>query len=436
MRFLPCLLLFGYLVADGLAIWKLNTTKVNDIGTYLPIPSYDPWYTAPEGWKAAEPGAILRMRQHAYNMTTLPIANAVDTFQVLFRSTDSHQNATWAVTTVFVPAQRCNSTGADTGNCTLGILSYQLPYDTSCPDASPSFGLQFGEPYGEMAVALKRGWWVSVPDYEGPLGSYGANIVGGYITVDATRAVVEAARRLGFNDTRVALWGYSNGASATEVAVEFAAKYAPELKIAGAAIGGLTSKSTNAGPLLTRTQVSGLLVHGIIGITSQYPELREYVVSRMKPSGPYNQTEFFWARYMSGWQSLLYFSYVDIFEYFVGGEADLETPEMFNMFIREGTLGVFGMPNMPLFLYHAVQDDMTPVVDTDELVTKYCDQGANILFHRNSKGGHNDELTNGRQRAFDFLGDILDGSNVISFPSTGCRTVNLTFEQDPRQPFV
>jgi hypothetical protein len=423
-----------------------EAVQAADGWTYLPLPSTDPWYSPPEGWEATEPGTLLRLRQHAYNTTPLAIANAVDTFQVLFRSTDSHQNATWGVTTVFMPAhQPCsNDTGAaDTKNCTLRILSYQLPYDTSCLDASPSFGLQWGEPYGEMAAALKRGWWVAVPDYEGPLASYGANIIAGYITLDSIRAVLEASRRLepplSFTDTRVALWGYSNGASATEAAVEFAATYAPGLKnkIVGAAIGGVAPMAAmNAAQILAQTQVSGLLVQGIIGITSQYPKQREYVLSRLFPSGPYNATEFFWASYMSGWQSLLYYSYVNVFEYFIGGRADLETPEMVDMFAREGVLGGFGVPNMPVFMYQAVQDEMAPIQDSDNLVDWLCSQGARILYHRNHWGGHNDELTNGRQRALDYLGDVLDGSNVLSFPPTGCQTVNVTFMQDPSKPIV
>ncbi|GAB1320870.1 Lipase 1 [Madurella fahalii] len=420
--------------------WKFNAriaaAQANDTGTYLPLPSWDPWYRAPDGWETAEPGSVLRIRQHAYNMTPIAIKNVRDTFQVLFRSTDSQENATWGVTTVFLPNKpRCDA--SNLSNCTQPILSYQLPYDTSCLDASPSFGLQWGEPYGEMAAALARGWWVSVPDFEGPLASYGANIVAGHIVLDSIRAVLNAsASEYGLKNARVALWGYSNGASATEAAAEFAAEYAPNLKIAGAAIGGLAANVGAAGPLLSRTQVAGLLVQGIIGVTSQYPAQREYIVSRLNPSGPYNATEFFWASYMSGWQSLLYFCYVDIFAYFIGGQADLEDPQIVNMFLREGTLGQFGLPNTKVFMYHAVGDDMTPIKDTDTLVNHFCDQGANILYHRNHWGSHNDELLNGRQRALDFLGDVLDGSNILSAPATGCQTVDLTFMQDLAKPIA
>ncbi|KAK4222453.1 lipase 1 [Podospora fimiseda] len=426
-----------FLLLNCLALAEPQAVAADDPGTYLPLPSWDPWYRAPEGWQATTPGTVLRVRQHAYNMTPIPILNVGDTFQVLFRSTDSLDNATWAVTTVFMPKNPRCSSNSTSSNCTQGILSYQLPYDTSCLDASPSFGLQWGEPYGEIAIALARGWWVSVPDFEGPLASYGANIVAGYITVDSVRAVLSVAdTHYGVKNARAAMWGYSNGASATEAAVELAPKYAPDLHIAGAAIGGLAAVVGTAGPLLTATQVAGLLVQGIIGVTSQYPEQRQYILSRLNPSGPYNATEFFWASYMSGWQSLLYFCYVDIFEYFIGGKDDLDHPDLRAMFIREGTMGQFGDPNVKMFVYHTLEDDMAPIKDTDALVASLCERGSNILYHRNHWGGHNDELTNGRQRSFDFLGDVLDGSDVMKVPGSGCKTVDLTFMQPYGKPIV
>ncbi|KAK0614766.1 lipase 1 [Immersiella caudata] len=427
------------------AIWQfspdLTVLAQDDDGdgteSYLPLPSTDSWYRAPEGWEEATPGTVFKIRKNAYNVSLVPIANVKEVFQVLFRSTDSLENATWGVTTVFVPHRsQCDST-TSSANCSQGIVSYQLPYDTSCLDASPSFGLQWGEPYGEIGMALGRGWWVSVPDFEGPLASYGANIVAGYITLDSVRAVLAAVPdAFGVKHPRAALWGYSNGASATEAAVEFAPKYAPALKLAGAAIGGLTPSQITSGPMIARTQVSGLLVQGIIGITSQYPKQREYLLTRLHPSGPYNVTEFFWASYMSGWQSLLYYSYVDVFQYFIGGQADLEEPGMAAMFYREGTLGVFGIPDTPLFMYQAVEDDLTPIAETDSLIQNFCEKGSNILYHRNHWGGHNDELTNGRQRSLDFMGTVLGGGDVLEFPSSGCKTVNLTFMQDPQKPIV
>ncbi len=72
-----------------------------------------------------------------------------------------------------------------------------------------------------------------------------------------------------------------------------------------------------------------------------------------------------------------------------------------------------------MFLYQAVGDTMCPVYAVDKVVNKYCAAGVNILYHRNSLGGHNDEGTTGRQRALDWLGDVLDGSHVTAMPAKG-----------------
>jgi hypothetical protein len=301
--------------------------------------------------------------------------------------------------------------------------------------------LQFGEPYGEMAEALGRGWWVSVPDYEGPLASYGANILAGHVTLDSVQAVLSVAEQFGFagpDKAKYALWGYSNGASATDLAIELAATYTPNLKFSGAAIGGLAPSSIVSGPALNGGEVAGLLVQGIIGITTQYPEQRQYLINHLKPSGPYNISEFFSAMYMSGWDSLVHYEYQDVYEYFINGVLDLLDPGMIAMFSRESAVGVHGAPNMPVFIYQAVEDGMAPINETDSVVKKFCDEGARVLYHRNFIGGHNDELTNGRQRALDYLGSVLDGvaKGGIVPPTSGCETLNLTFEQPPDQPIT
>jgi hypothetical protein len=373
-------------------------------------------------------------------MTPLPIANVSDSFQVLFRTSDSHDNATWAVTTVFIPNTSCNQTSA----CNNRLVSYQIPYDTSYVDASPSFGLQWGEPYGELALMLRRGWWVSAPDHESPLASYGANIVSGYVTIDSVRAVLAVAHDYGFdtNNSKSALWGYSNGGAATEMAAEMVGKYAPELKLSGAVVGGLCPATTNATasnpdqPSLNGTAAAGLVIQGLLGITSQYPDQRAYMVSRLKPNGTYNATDFMAASYMSGWDALVHYYMKDVYAYFQNGISDLLTPGFQAMFAREGITGDRGLYNMPVFHYHAIQDGFTLIDDTDNLVKKACNAGANVLYHRNSVGDHNGELTNGRQRAMDYLGYVLDGTPAaFEIPKSGCQTVNLTLQYDGKTPF-
>jgi len=68
----------------------------------------------------------------------------------------------------------------------------------------------------DIAEALSRGWWVNVPDFEGPLASFGAGVQEGHATLDSVRAVLSAG--LGVDmDSRYAMWGYSGGSLASEV---------------------------------------------------------------------------------------------------------------------------------------------------------------------------------------------------------------------------
>ena len=409
---------------------------------YRPAPSVDPWYKAPEGWESTSPGTVLKIRPHAYNSTHhIPFVGFIDSYQLLYRTTDSHDAPTWTLTTVFIPKTHAGCMNTTTPkNCSHALLSYQPPYDSAWVDASPSYTLQKSEPYGEIALSLSRGWFVAVPDYEGITAAYGAHVLSAYHILDSLRAILRTADQYGFransSTTRVGIWGYSTGGSATAFAAEVAGKYAPDLNISGVVLGGVITNATTSLPLANGNDIAGLLAQGILGVTKQYPENREYIVSRLKPEGIYNASEFMRAENMSGLDSLKRYMYQDIYEYFIGGEEDLwSSPRILEMFKQEAWMGEHGVPKAPTFIYHAMDDRISPIDELDSTVKKYCDAGANVLYNRNLMGGHNGELYNGRGRAMDFLSGVLDGTTALRTPEKGCKEVNLTFDQDPTLPF-
>ena len=195
---------------------RFTERSSNDRAATVPLlPSLDPWYTAPTGWEKTQPGAILRLRQAPYLQYT--IGNALIVYQILYRTTDSLFNPSWAVTTLFIPDWQYRCTAATQLLCAHALLSYQLPYDSANIDASPSYALHGGEPYGEIADSLYRGWFVSVPDYEGPKASFTAGLTAGHATIDSVRAVLNVAGNFGLRmSAKIALWGYSGGALASE----------------------------------------------------------------------------------------------------------------------------------------------------------------------------------------------------------------------------
>ncbi len=407
----------------------------------LPVPSKDPWYRPPPGWEATPPGTVLGVRDHAYQGPK-GIPNYYDVFQVLYRTTNSHQKPSYTATTVFMPESHktCAETFRNTSNptnCSSALVSYQLPYDSSCFDGSPSYSLQDREPYGDIGIMLKRGYFVSVPDYEGSRASYGANVLAGHAILDQFRALRTILGNYGFktNSTQFALWGYSSGGSAAAFAAELAAEYAPDVKLAGVILGGITGNMTDSLGLVNRHDVSGLLVHALLGLTEEYPEQRKFLDAQLKKEGPYNSSEFYLAQTLPGSAGLAQYMYQDIYEYFENGRDDVFAPTMLTPMNNEGLMGLHGTPNMPVFVYQAVSDEMCPIKYVDPLIKKYCSNGANIWMQRNARGNHNLEGTNGRQRGLNFLGDVIEGTRLTGRPEQGCRIEDGIWYQDPKVDF-
>lgn len=138
------------------------------------------------------------------------------------------------------------------------LLSYQIHYDSAWIDSSPSYTL-YGGVYQDIKVALGKGYYVTVPDYEGPLASFTAGHMAGYATLDGVRATLNSASLYSMpTNVTYAMWGYSGGAIATEWATELQSEYASDLTFAGAAMGGLTPNVTNVLLSINRKVAAGL----------------------------------------------------------------------------------------------------------------------------------------------------------------------------------
>ena len=399
-------------------------------------PSQDPFYTAPANYESAAPGTVLRTRASPGNLTSV-IGNSSAAYNILYRTTDSLYNPSWAVTTLFIPlssphATQNASNSTDTGTA---LLSYQIPYDSADVDASPSYALStsannplYASAYSDIPNALGRGWFVSVPDYEGPLAASAAGVESGHATIDSVRAVLSSNLGPAASNTRYAMWGYSGGALASEWAAELQVKYAPELNFSGAALGGLTPNISSVLVSVTSSLYAGLIPGGILGLTAQYPEAYKYIVSKLNPTGQYNRTTFLSAKNLSAVQALEVFADQNVFDYFVDGIADLQAPIIQTIFDNDGLMGYHGVPQMPVFAYKAIADELSNVTETDALVNKFCEMGANILYQRNTVGGHLAEETNGDARALEWLSSVLDGTYSEQYAAQGCTIENVTID--------
>ncbi|KAF9893474.1 hypothetical protein FE257_010786 [Aspergillus nanangensis] len=80
-----------------------------------------------------------------------------------------------------------------------------------------------------------------------------------------------------------------------------------------------------------------------------------------------------------------------------------------SVFHWSGVMDLHGTPIAPLFVYKAVGDELSLVADTDDLVSKYCAQGANIEYIRDWVGGHVSKGVTGPSSAMNWLRERLEG---------------------------
>jgi hypothetical protein len=413
--------------------WSLSTVPQSDHqvqSTATPLlPTKDPFYTAPPLFELKRPGEILRIRSAPGNLTSI-VSNTSAIYNILYRTTDSHNEPSFAVTTLFIPMLSTNG-HCDILNEGASLLSYQVEYDTPDLNDSPSFALStlYTTNIPDFEAALGRCWYVNMPDYEGPKASFTAGVQSGYATIDSVRAVLGAGLGL-HSHTRSALWGYSGGSIATEYAAELQQKYAPDLTLNGVAVGGLIPNIETTVRTVTGTTTAGLIPLGTIGLSRQYPGLLDYFKRNLKSTGQFNATTYLAAANMSVGEAFEIFAGQNIFSYFSDGIDVLQGELLQEAFQRDGIMGVHGVPRMALFAYQAISDEVSPIQETDALVKRYCDLGANILYQRNTVGDHFSEQTNGDARAVEFLISVLEGprDDTSSAPklSRGCTIQNVT----------
>lgn len=400
------------LATTSLALGLINSTSLQP----LP-PSEDPFYSAPPDFESYKPGSIIRLRNAPGNLSSI-IGNCSAAYHVLYRTTDALYKPSWAVTTLYVPQ---NTDGT-------ALLSYQQPYNTPDLDHSPSYDFYF-QPSGDVGVALGLGWFVNVPDHEGPFAADGANVGQGHATLDSVRAALSTDFGLDSN-AKYVMWGYSGGALASERAAELQVQYAPELRFSGMALGGTPQNITSVWEEANESPFSGMIPLASIGVTKPelYPEAREYLVSKLKPE---KRVSYLRVEKMSANEAFATFANQSIWaEYFINGSISiLDEPVIRDVLDSNFYMGYHGVPQMPMLMYHAVHDQLALFEHAQELFERFCGVHVNILMELNSVADHVSELTAGALRAIEWLNSVLDGSYGESHLASGCHLRNVTVGQ-------
>ncbi|MGW5749651.1 lipase family protein [Nocardia rhamnosiphila] len=354
---------FGAVLLGSIAVVSVIGASPAVAAPIYPLPDPDPFYAAPNDISGKSPGEVLETRK----MAPLPMFPGSTVTLVKFRSADSTGRPIAATTTVLTPQGR-----APGGP----LLSYQHIINglgTRCAVSrvlySPDPTLQVREAAALNAV-LVRGWSVALPDHLGPTSAYGAARLGGQITLDGIRAVRAAG--LGLRDSRVAMAGYSGGGMATAWAAALAPDYAPELDIAGAAIGGVPMnlvrmiEAVNTGP----HPAFGLVMAAGIGLEREYPN-RFPISESMNTRGLLTRNTL-----ANGCvNEILATGAGRSVAEFASSMSLADSPDA-RAVLEENSLELFdGVPDIPVFEWHSATDPLIPVDSIVRTNQRYCAAG-------------------------------------------------------------
>lgn len=372
-------------------------------------PSEDPFYTAPEGFESKSPGDVLKHREmnNLFGIVVIP-EKIKSVHQFLVRSEDSFGEPIAAVTTVFEPYN------ADPTK----LLSYQAAEDAANIDCSPSYAMQLGADADTILTAqieqllaqagLNEGWYVVIPDHQGPKSTFVVGESAGHIVLDSIRATLRSGNITGIHeDAKITLWGYSGGSFASGWAAQMHPTYASELNIVGAAYGGIVANISQVAEKNFGGPFTGFVMAAINGLANEYPEL-DNLINEMGYKDKLDK--FRKATQMCLIEELPYYAFDQVSEYVDGDKQYLlNLPIVKNITEKNTMIGSKYLPTIPLYFYQGKGDEIIPASGTEELYNDFCERGVDIDYHEDLLSEHIIKAVTGAGGAFNWMKDRLNG---------------------------
>lgn len=370
-------------------------------------PADDPFYGVPPWVDGLANGTVIDSRPVTATQFSAPIE--ADAWQVRYKTQDTTGRASAYITTVLLPRTAWAGPGP------RPVLSYQMPEDGVGLKCSPSWVLTQGlkaptnttSDAQTVATAVERGWAVLVPDHEGPdsawLGAEGAarGVLDG---VRAARAFAPAGLD---PKAPVALWGYSGGAIASSVAAQLQPTYAPDVPLAGVALGGNNASIREGLRAFDGSVAGGAVVIGLIGLDRAYPQFR--LTEQLNASGK--------AAIAASQEDCIVDAGVK-HPAFRSASAlkdpgAIDRPPFTDVFERASPLTFPGTPDTPVYDYHAIDDELAPIGPSRKLLERFCRAGVPVQ-HVEHQGEHFTEVAIGEPGALRFLTERFAGAPPVS----------------------
>jgi hypothetical protein len=250
---------------------------------------------------------------------------------------------------------------------------------------------------------LPKNWAIAVPDFEGPKSEFMVGPQAGRAVLDGIRAVRNFRVHGISRASRWALYGYSGGANATGWAAQMQPAYAPDVRLAGAAMGG-----TPADPKAVARYIDGGLFAGFeaaatASIITEYPAETDYqAIINAQGRADLQAAE---GKCVD--QLLTAFPFHKL-------ASDSTIPDPLDFppvaaVLATDTLG-WSAPDTPVYDYHADTDEIVPVAQDDALTRAWCAHGGTLQIDRDLIGEHAEEAIARQSSVLTFLANRFAGT--------------------------
>jgi len=332
------------------------------------------FYEQPADAAPGAPGTLIRSTE----LVGVPFEARA--WRVMYRTTDVHGQP--AVSTGIVVAPR--SPAPRDGRT---VLAWGHPTTGAAADCAPSRAFDPYELIEGMRLLLDRGYVIAATDYvgmgtDGP-DSYLVGDTGGNAVLDAVRA----AQHL--DDTRasdrVVLWGHSQGGQAVLFAAQRAARYAPELTIAGVAVAAPAADLTS---LLSDhiDDISGVTIgsYAFTAYAQVYADRGAALGGILTPAAQALVPEMNQLCLLTNISRLH-----EIGQPVVGRfvTADPATVQPWASILDENSAGGAAF-SAPLFVAQGMKDTLVVPTATEQFVTHEKSLGMDVEFHRVADADH------------------------------------------------
>lgn len=359
----------------------------------------DDFYVPPAELPAGKPGDVIRSRP---SQVGWPSAQA-DAWQVMYLSSTALGKPTAMTGTVLVPK------GVDAA--TAPIVAFGPGTQGPAFRCAPSKMIASGAFYEQTGLndLTAAGFAVAIPDYEGyrpdPSTTYIAGKAMGAAMIDVVRAAQRLPEAKLADDGKVAFRGYSQGGGAAMWAGEMQPEYAPEMKLAGVAAGGVPADVVQVALQLNGGDGFGFLAEALIGLDNTYPDLKlaDYLNDTGKQAFASIDQD------ACAFELLTQYKGKGIEEY--TSQNPLLQPEWTEKYELNKLGGK--PPKVPVFDYHATQDNLVQFGQGKTLRDTYCEKGVKVTW-KTFETDHITGVYSGNKDVLAFLKDRFAGAAPTS----------------------